>query len=88
MTIQDILNVNQHLEMGENKFTLWPVSEYNDKPILTLTSKYGFRRFIVTPEMDLKEAQERAIKIDKDLCSIPLPEYCKKCIGLEFITLH
>ena len=87
MTIQDILNVNQHLQSGENTFTLWPVSEYNEKPILTLSSKYGFRRFTVSPEMDLKEAQERAIKIDEDLCKNPKPDYCKKYIGLNSIEL-
>lgn len=87
MTIQDILNVNQHLQSGENTFTLWPVSQYNDKPILTLASKYGFRRFTVTPEMDLKEAQKKAIEIDEDLCTTPLPGYCKKYVGLHFIPL-
>lgn len=87
MTIQDILNVNQHLQSGENTFTLWPGSQYNDKPILTLTSKYGFRRFTVAPEMDLEEVKKKAIMIDQDLCKNPLPDYCKKYIGVELIPL-
>lgn len=89
-TIGDIVKVLDKLTETENKFHLWHEQNKELPPntfILTLSNKLGFRRFLVRKEMSLKDAMGKAIKIDFDLCSNPIPDYCKRFIGYHYIDL-
>lgn len=87
MTIREILTFNEQFTYDGNKFELWPPCNYHAETVLSLTSKFGFRRFFVPVDMELKDAQIKAIEIDAALCAIPRPEWVKKYIGHHFIQL-
>lgn len=85
--IQDLLNVLSVLKDGEDEFSIWPPCQYYDLPMLTLKSKYGFRRFSVPFDMSIEEAKRKAKDIDAAMCQVPRREDCKKYIGLDLIPL-
>ena len=88
MTVSELLQINSILKIDDNVFSLWPPNEYHSHPVLTLKSKYGFRRFKVTNvDADLFDLQQRAIIIDEALCNTPVADEFKRFVGIEFIPL-
>ena len=87
MTVNHLLQINSILKIDNNVFSLWPPNEYHSYPILTLKSKYGYRRFKATNvNADLLELQRKAIEIDEAL-SNPVKDEYKKFVGLSFIPI-
>ena len=88
MNVNHLLQINSLLIIDDNVFSLWPPNEYHSHPVLTLKSKYGFRRFkVANVDADLLALQQRAIIIDEALCINPVADEFKKFVGVEFIPL-